>query len=577
MREHEVPTHVQAEDRVLLWFTFPQIVALTAVCALAYGAYSYAPVGSTGVRIGLAVVVGVVGMAVVVGKIGGRRLPLVAADLLQYRLGARRYAGLPSEMVRSEPPAPVESGPGPLSLMARRAGRSRRKLRVMSRRARRTLRRLQRKRRRSERRIGRRPLRPHRWFSKHRKRMGRRKDQRDDVNDSAVRLRMASVVAAALMIGAVAAPHAVLADGHWLDEVDYEPAEPVPGRRLFVQRLRVAWGRAEVTLRAATDLEVRVRALGGWDGRQPLLFAAINLAEGERTDYRLPLSGESPSLVFSWEDTLGQAGAFALKERQLPFPLPSVDGDLCDVGVVSLEWTPGVIKGVLESECVPAIEEMVELPVSDGHHAQTVTAAMDAAVTGITGTVAVAAGDSHAEASFVPNGETAFRLPVATGEGVHEAAIEIGLEAALRIDMPPLVLLTHHPERTEQRTEIVSVLRPGVSRTVSETVTVTHTDGTTTSHIVSANLSIPSEVVHVNVTLNIHHPEHVRAEVAERGPLARTRTESLSLELSVGSDDPFEVFVPPEPEEKPEPAEQTPLTEEETSDLFDHIGWERRQ
>ena len=37
MDEHEVPTHVQAEDRVLLWFTFPQIVALTAVAALAYG------------------------------------------------------------------------------------------------------------------------------------------------------------------------------------------------------------------------------------------------------------------------------------------------------------------------------------------------------------------------------------------------------------------------------------------------------------------------------------------------------------------------------------------------------------
>ena len=45
MREHEVPTHVQAEDKVLLGFTFPQIVALTAVCALSYGAYSYAPVG----------------------------------------------------------------------------------------------------------------------------------------------------------------------------------------------------------------------------------------------------------------------------------------------------------------------------------------------------------------------------------------------------------------------------------------------------------------------------------------------------------------------------------------------------
>ena len=45
MREHEVPTHVQAEDKVLLGFTFPQIVAMTAVCALSYGAYRYAPAG----------------------------------------------------------------------------------------------------------------------------------------------------------------------------------------------------------------------------------------------------------------------------------------------------------------------------------------------------------------------------------------------------------------------------------------------------------------------------------------------------------------------------------------------------
>ena len=50
MREHEVPTHVQAEDRVLLGLTFPQIVAVTAVCALSYGAYRYAPVGPSEVR-----------------------------------------------------------------------------------------------------------------------------------------------------------------------------------------------------------------------------------------------------------------------------------------------------------------------------------------------------------------------------------------------------------------------------------------------------------------------------------------------------------------------------------------------
>ena len=126
MREHEVPTHVQAEDKVLLGFTFPQVVAVTAVCAISYGAYRYAPVGPSEVRMALAVVLGLVGVAMVVGKIGGRRLPLVAADLLKYRLGARRYAGPVAQLLRSEPPAPaqpVRSGPGPLSLMAKRAGR----------------------------------------------------------------------------------------------------------------------------------------------------------------------------------------------------------------------------------------------------------------------------------------------------------------------------------------------------------------------------------------------------------------------------------------------------------------------
>ena len=54
MREHEVPTHVQAEDRVLLGFTFPQVVAVMAVFALSYGAYRYAPVGPSEVRMALA-------------------------------------------------------------------------------------------------------------------------------------------------------------------------------------------------------------------------------------------------------------------------------------------------------------------------------------------------------------------------------------------------------------------------------------------------------------------------------------------------------------------------------------------
>ena len=113
MREHEVPTHVEAEDRVLLWFTFPQIVAIVAVCALSYGAYAYAPVGPARLRMALSVLLGLFGIAMVVGKIGGRRLPQVAADLLKYGLGARTYSGTAAQLTRPEPPPPPKTSPGP--------------------------------------------------------------------------------------------------------------------------------------------------------------------------------------------------------------------------------------------------------------------------------------------------------------------------------------------------------------------------------------------------------------------------------------------------------------------------------
>ena len=51
-------------------------------------------------------------------------------------------------------------------------------------------------------------------------------------------------------------------------EIDFEPREPVPGRRLYYEELRVEGDRAHVTLRAATDLEIRVRAFGGLWGRE---------------------------------------------------------------------------------------------------------------------------------------------------------------------------------------------------------------------------------------------------------------------------------------------------------------------
>ena len=575
MREHEVPTHVQAEDRVLLWFTFPQVVAIVAVCALSYGAYRYAPVGPSEVRMAIAVLLGLAGVAAVVGKIGGRRLPLVAADLLKYRLGARLYAGPPSQLVRSEPPAPVKppkSGPGPLRLMARRAGK--------------TLRGLRPRRKGLERTGGRMPFRPHRWFGKPR----RTEADKDNINGNGNGAEsrkdkrrkkpkgLLAVVAAVAMAAAVATvPQAALADGHedggWSsDEIEFQPPQPVEGRRLFVERLTVSGDRAAVTLRAATALDIRVRAFGGPQGTWLRFWGSASLDEGERIDYSLPLHGPNPSLTFSWEDGLGQAGAVTFEDGQIPHPLPAIDGELCDLRVVSLGWSPGAVEGAVESECLTRTLEPVELQTVARHASVTETALMDAQVTAITGTVSAATGASQASVPFVPNGETRFRLDVPTGAAIHAVSVDVSLEATLRVPIPPLTVLTHHPARVEHVTKTVYLHRPGDSDSDSETATVSCEDGATSSATATAYAYVPSATIAKEVTVDVQHPEHVKAETVERSPIARTRDESLALASGIGSDDPFEALVLPEPEPVEPPAEQTPA--DDLGDWFRILGWE---
>ena len=566
MREHEVPTHVQAEDRVLLGFTFPQVVAVMAVFALSYGAYRYAPVGPSEVRMALAVLFGLVGVAMVVGKIGGRRLPLVAADLLKYRLGARRYAGQIIQLVRTEPGAPahpMKSGPGPLSLMAKRAGRGLGRLRKN-----------RKTRKNKERRNGR-----MRWFGKRRGKDGGNhhgQEHRAETLQSRrrkPRVGWIPVVAlAVLMAAVVAVPQSALADDHWRDEIDFELTEPVEGRRIFVERLTVSGDRAAVTFRAATALDIRVRAYGGPQGAWLRFWGSASLAEGERIDYSLPLNGPKPSFTVSWEDTLGQAGALTVKHEQIPYPLPVVEGELCDLRMTSLGWTPGAVSGVIESECEARVEEPVELQTVAGHQSVTETALMGAEVTAITGTVSAASGASQASVPFVPNGETRFRLTVGEGAAVYAVSVETELEAALRISLPPLVQLTHHPARVEHVTKTVHLHRPGDSDSDSETATVTCDDGATSSATATAYAYVPSATIAKEVTVEVQHPEHVKAETVERQPVTRTREESLSLAAAVGSDDPFEVLVLPEPEPVDPPAEQEPA--DGLRQWFEQLGWE---
>ena len=424
-----------------------------------------------------------------------------------------------------------------------------------------------------------------RWFGKRRGRDGgnrQGRDHRPETLQSRSRKPRRGLFAfaslAVLALAVVTLPQVALADGHeederWRDEIDFEIEEPVEGRRIFVERLSVSGDRAAVTLRAATALDIRVRAFGGPQGSGLRFWGSATLDEGERIDYSLPLHGPAPSFTVSWEDGIGQAGALTFEEAQLPFPLPVVAGELCDLRMTSLGWTPGAVSGVIESECVPRIEEAIELQTVAGHESVTETALMDAQVTAVTGTLSAATGASRSSEPFVPNGETRFRLDVPAGEAIHPVTVDVTLEASLRIPIPPLTQLTHHPERTEQVTRTVHLHRPGDSDYDSETATAACEDGATASATATAYAYVPSATIAKQVTVTIVHPEHVKAETVERSPIARTTGETLALASAVGADDPFEALALPEPEPEDPPAEQEPA-DGGLQGWFRILGWE---
>ena len=342
------------------------------------------------------------------------------------------------------------------------------------------------------------------------------------------------------------------------------------------EALTVSGDRAAVTLRAATDIDLRARAYGGPEGTSLRFWGSATLAQGESVDYDLPLHGPVPSFTFSWEDGLGQAGAFTVEHDRIPHPLPEIEGELCDIRMTSLGWAPGAVSGVVESECVTNIEHPVELQTVAGHESVTQTALIEADVTQITGVVNTVHAGTSAGVAFVPNGEMRFTLAVPDGEAVLSVSVYASITADLSIPIPPLTVLTHHPERTEERTETVSLYRPGASDSDSdsETITVTHDDGTTTEHTVSAYAyaHVPSTTIQKDVTITILHPEHVKAEVMEREPLTGSRDEGLDLASYVGSDAPYVALVLPEPEPEDPPAEQEPAGS--LSEWFRILGWE---
>ena len=614
MDEHEVPTHVQAEDRVLLWFTFPQIVALMGVAAVAYGVYQVAPFGPEAVRIGAGLVFALVGVALIVGRVGGRRLPAVAADLLRFGFGARRFSGPPSQLVRSEPPAPpgaeektepedgdtarfpllqAQPAPEPIdetvnTAMQRSAsdhGPVQRAARKLA-----SLRRPVRTEKRAKTRGQRMPLRPRNWFRKHdrkrqsdseyaeaRQAVAQEKSEHRFVRWPAL-LGGAAALAVVASITVCTPPPLAMADDEeseaWTsDEIEFDPPPLIPGRRLYVERLSVTSSAATVVVKAAANLEVEARAFGGPDGRQPRFQREDTLGRNGRSSYLMPLDGPAPSLTFAWRDEHGQAGAVSLAGDQLPYPLPQIEGELCDLRVVRLSWREGTIDGSVGSVCRTGLDEPVELETVSGHASLSHTALLPAEVTRVAGNVMIAAAGRETSTPFVANGETLFQLALGANRAILAVEIAAALTADLRIALPPLVQLTHRPYRLERRTETVTLVRPGTSQTVSETVSWTDDEGNTSSQTISATLSIPSATVQKDVTLEIEHDEHVRAELVQRPALTKTRTEQLTLGSGIAADDAYRALVVPEREPERPASVQTRLTQAELNELFAILGW----
>jgi len=610
MDEHEVPTHVQAEDRVLLWFTFPQIVALTAVAALAYGVYQVAPFGPEAVRVGLGLVFALVGIALIVGRVGGRRLPAVAADLMRFGFGPRRFQGLPVQLVRPEPPAPPvkrQAAPqvdadgidGQPSTRATEmlAGIATQRAASVARRFRGRVRKLANRKHspRPRTRGERMPFKPPNWFRKRdrkqqpkrefeqsRETLTQEREQRSmfphRVRDRRWPSLLGGVAALAVVASVVVCcpPLASADEGEqerWTsDEIEFDPPPLIPGRRLFIERLTVTASAATVVLKAAANLEVEVRAFGGADGREPTFHRENTLGTGGRLSYLLPLDGPVPSFTFAWQDEHAQAGAISLAGDQLPYPLPAFEGELCDLQLVSLVWRPDRIEGGVRSDCARTLEERVELQTAAGHRALSQTALLEAQVTQVSGTLTVSAGGRETTAVFVRDGETRFTLAQPAESGILSVGITTELSADLRIALPPLVQLTHRPRRVERRTETVTLTRPGTSQTVSETIIVADAEGKPIPWTISTTLSIPPAQVQKQVTLEIVHDEHVRAELIRRPAMRRTRSESLLLASAIASDDAYRALVVEREPERPVSI-QTRLSQAELDELFQILGW----
>ena len=393
MQAHDVPTHLQAEDRVLLGLTFPQIVAAMAVLGLAYGVWqraAFLPEGHW--RIAAAVTFAILGLAAIVVRPGGRALPAVVLDLLRFALTPKRYGGGIAGLLRP----PVEETPTKAQGQTKGKGKAKAKRNKK------------------------------RWLR------------------AGLPFRLLSfTLAVSVVLASVAPSAAVMA-----------AAPPEDAQRLFIESWTVRGNRAELSVRAATSLTVQVRAQTE-DGGESFRARDV-LYRGERQTYSVPLRESHRAIAISWNDALGNAGLRVLDRRSFPFPIAPLETKDCTVSVTEIGWKEGQVAGRISGTCESEAEEVVEAVVltdpDDPTKSVEQRLLLDATVEEVTGSLRLAASGPETNASrqmdFVRDGEMAFTLSVPLRNGVYDASLRADLISTHVIPLPARVDLTHHEEGT---------------------------------------------------------------------------------------------------------------------------------
>ena len=99
MERHEVPTHLDVEDRLFWGLTLPRFFGLMATLSAAYGIYARFPwdrLGlieswEDGLRLGVPIGMALLGLSISLIRPSGRSLATWVMDIARFSLGPRQY------------------------------------------------------------------------------------------------------------------------------------------------------------------------------------------------------------------------------------------------------------------------------------------------------------------------------------------------------------------------------------------------------------------------------------------------------------------------------------------------------